>query len=393
MKAILTVGLCLTLAACGGSSSSAVQNDICSDLSSEIFSCEILLSDLKTVATDSVSTLQTQAALLPITIDDYCQAIDASEEADKLAAAKLQWQTTMQAMQVLELMQFGPIAEKRDELYVWPNNSLCRIDDQIATNFNVAMDQVALGYRSLTAVEYILFSEDVVSQCQTALSVPAWLSGTTLSERKTQRCTYAKNAALQVSTEATTLVSSLQSYVFNDEFTSLQKAANSISDALFYLDLKTKDSKIKGSLPQSSTAEFDDTKLESQFAHFSKENILANLQAARLMFTANNQVGFDDYLAALGQEQVALDMLMALDGAISNVMAIEGTLFNAVAAGASAQTCLNLASSGSYDGTSSNIDIFCALQGNIKTFTDLLKADFVLNLSFNTPGSASGDAD
>jgi len=165
---------------------------------------------------------------------------------------------------------------------------------------------------------------------------------------------------------------------------------------LFYADKKTKDLKIKALLPQAGSDSFNANKIESEFAHISKEHIIENLKGLKAIFTANGNMGLDDYLIAAGQSSVANDMLATLNAAIANAEAIDDSIFDAVTAGSNQQSCITLAASGLYDAdetNSSDIDTLCALQYTLKQFTDILKGDFVLTTSFTVPASADGDND
>ena len=391
LKAFLLVLSSATLMACGGSgNSSTVASDACAELDG--FDCDAMLQSINSAATAKVGELKSALTLLSTDVDAYCANTSGASE---ITNAQVEFKNTMAVVQQLEVMQFGPIADLRDELYVWPSNSLCRIDDQVATNPLETIDTIDDNARSLTAVEYIIFNEDVADACQSVLSLPTWMANTpNLADRKDARCTYAKNIVDDLEVKVTALEATLSSYDLSTAFSTLQQAANAVSDALFYVDTQTKDAKIKEPLivnaANSNDVEFNTAQLESQFANISKENIENNLIAAKAVIEA----GIDDYLIAKGQQTLVTNMLAALDGALANAAQIDGSLNVALTTPAITNSaCVNLGSDGSYDAQSNDLEVFCALQWNIKTFTDLLKEDFVLALSFSTPATADGDND
>jgi predicted lipoprotein len=389
-KAFLIILSSTALIACGGGNTSTVASDACAELDG--FDCEAMLQDITNVTKAKAAELTTVLTELSSDVDLYCANTSGATELDNAQAA---FKNTMAIVQQLEVMQFGPIAEVRDDFYVWPTNSLCRIDDQVATSPTADISNIDGNSRSLTAVEYLLFNEDVILQCQSALGVEAWMASTPdLSDRKDARCAYAKNIVDDLELKAASLETALSDYDLTTAFGTLQLAANAISDGLFYVDTQTKDAKIKEPLILNSTSssdvEFNVAQLESQFAAVSKEHINNNLIAAKAIIEA----GIDDYLIAKGQQGLVTNMLDALDGALENVAAIDGSLNAALTTqDIDASACTNLGSSGTYDEASEDLEVLCALQWNIKTFTDLLKQDFVLALSFSTPATADGDND
>ncbi|OUR67964.1 hypothetical protein A9Q73_04590 [Bermanella sp. 47_1433_sub80_T6] len=360
---------------------------MCNELSSETFSCATMLQDITGVAQQAVGTVKTSLVQLDTDIASYCTVLDAAS----LKTAQDQWATTMVAVQKMEVMQFDAIDTARDNFYNWPSNDTCKVDLQIASGPIDDFTKVATGRRGLNSVEYILFEEDTLASCSTLYSsVTDWMALNDLAARKKARCDYAKIVTADLVNRATALETALSTLDLATKFESLQLAANSISDALFYVDKQTKDAKLKAALPQASDGEFKETSLESQFAHISKDHLKNNLLGARAIFTANDQTGFEDYLIAAGQESIATDMLAALDAALANLEAIEGDLFTAVENADNVSTCINTTD---YVSDDDDIVKICALQLSVKTFTDLLKEDFVMVLKFTKPAAADGDND
>lgn len=393
LQAFLLVLAGSMLAGCGGGggSSSASVGDTCTELSGDNFNCQEMLQDIKAESLSKVSALDAALVILGAGVDAYCADTSNSTLQD---TAKAEFKNTMELVQQIEVMQFGPIADARDNFYVWPSNSLCRIDNQIATGPDAEFSAIDPNARGLTAVEYLIFEDDVAAQCQGSLSIPDWYANNDEADRKKARCDYAQRIVTDLKLKSSDLTESLTAYDFNAEFSNLQQAANTISDALFYVDTQTKDAKIKEPInldvSNSGDVTFNTAQLESQFAKLSKENINNNLVGVKAII----QAGIDDYLIAKGQETLATNMISAIDSALINISEIDGDLNAALLSGdTSTNDCTNLGSSGIYTDSSSDLEVLCALQWNIKTFTDLLKQDFVLALNFSTPATADGDND
>lgn len=380
--------LAWSLTGCGGSSSApSTASDMCDELSSDSFSCRTMLQDITAVAQQTASTVSSSLTQLDTDISSYCVAQDAAS----LKTAQDQWKVTMASVQQMEVMQFAAIASERDNFYNWPANDTCKVDLQIASGPTLDITKVVNGRRGLNALEYILFAEDTLASCASTFdAVSGWVAANDAAARKQARCDYANVVSADLVSRGGQLQSELSNLDLASKLDTLQLAANAVSDALFYIDKQTKDAKLKAALPQASDGEFSAASLESQFAHISKAHLKNNLLAAKAIFTANDQSGLEDYLIAAGQQSLASNMLATLDAALANVDAIEGDLFAAVAAATDVAACINATT---YTATDTDIVKLCALQQSVKTFTDLLKEDFVMVLAFTKPAAADGDND
>lgn len=400
--AVLSLGM-LALAGCGGSSGgSGSVSDACNELSDESFSCDTMLTDLvaKSVV-PVVETFETNIDLLNTSIGEYCADISNST---KLDAAESAWHSVMVPLQQLQVMSFGPNADLENGLtsfYDWETANPFNIDISIAKNalFGNGLPS-SDNEKDLVTIEYVLFAlgeiQTYADPTKENSNVKTWREGSSATEIQQDRCDYAKLITVDMESRVASLKSSWSQYDLASVSSSKQVAANEVAQALFYVDKKTKDLKIKALLPQTGTESFNANKVESEFAHTSQRHIIENLKGLKAIFTANGNMGLDDYLIAAGQVSVATDMLTTLNVAIANAEAIDGSIYDAVNGASSQQTCITLAASGLYDAggtTSSDIDTLCALQYNIKQFTDILKGDFVLTTSFTVPASADGDND
>ena len=393
------------LSACGGSSGGpggTTTTDACKELNSNTFSCEDMVNDVVEFGVRPLVTdFKTQVQTLHDATDTYCAPLIASntDSDNDLAAAQTAWTSAAATIQQLSVMQFGPLASDDTGLtsiYAWPTVSACNVDVQMVRG-TLGSDNRA----GMFAMEYLLFSDKGSKACTTVNGVPQsttvddWFSAnTSATARQVDRCEYAQLVADDLVNKATAMESEWNSYDLSTAGSTLQAAIGTVADALFYVDKQTKDAKIKAALPQATDGVFDATKLESQFALQSKEAIINNLVGAKRILIANDDAntGFNDYFAALGREDIVTELVTALDAAIANAQAINGSLNAAVSGATNVEDCINAANSATYD-ANSPIDALCSLQHNIKTVTDLLKGKFVSGTAFTVPASSDGDAD
>lgn len=398
-----SAALVALLAGCGGSSggSGSTVTDTCTELDNSTFSCADMINDLVEFGVRPLTdSFKTQAQTLHDATDAYCAPLIASgtDTDAQLTTAQNAWVAAADTIQQLAAMQFGPLGESDSgfsSLYAWPTVSACNVDVQVV-NGSLGSDNRA----GMFALEYLLFSDKGSKSCTTEQSttVNQWFNDNDAAARQVDRCEYAQLVADDLVTKADAMESAWNAYDLSTAGSTLQAAASTVTDALFFIDKQTKDAKIKAALPQASDESFDASALESQFANDSKEAIIANLKGAKRILISNDasaNTGFDDYFAALGREDITDDMITALDEAIANAEAIDGDIYAAVsgATDANVQSCINYANDGQYSDGLSDLMTFCALQANIKTFTDLLKGKFVEATSFSIPASADGDAD
>lgn len=406
IRILLVAVLSALLTACGGSSGSSTA-DACADLATETFSCENMLED---IVNDGVLPLIQNLETALINLDDkvvaYCGEIS---NAAKLSDAESAWTAAMVSMQQLLPMNFGPNSDAGNGLttfYDWQTASPYNIDIAIAqrSRFPETVTlPVASNEKDLVAIEYVLFDIAAIQEYDNPANendnVKAWREGKTDDQIQQDRCDYAALVTTSLEEKAIALKASWQQLDLVSESNNKQSSANEIAKALFYIDKVTKDAKIKALLPQvdDPATGFDVDKVESQFAKESSDAILNNLIGAKILLTLNDtddsKTGLDDYLKAAGQQDVADEMIAALDLAIANVQEINGSIYDAVNGASDETECKTASGNGTYLEESSDIVTFCALQYQVKTFTDILKGDFTILTSFTIPANASGDND
>lgn len=416
LKTLLIVGISTSaLMACGGSSTSS-DSSICNNLTSDSFSC---INMLNSIVDNTVSPLVDEFIIelteLDIAVNYFGEAIGQEQEAVKLESVQGQWREAMAIWQQLEVMQFGAIAQQREDFYSWPLNDECKVDVDVvlAQDSEYDISTRTAPRRGLDALEYLLFDSASDSdngklhvRCQTVgagkiTDIPGLLEwdDLTLAEQKNQRNHYSAKVSEYLIIQANILKKNVADTAFDLSGDTTQNTANSMSDALFYIDKKTKDEKSKKSLPANSSGSFNTGHLESQYAKVSLSNIHNNLVGAKKLFNATGGIGFDDFLLAAGEEELATRMLASLDTAIeaSSSAEISASMFSIIDAATigadetidQRTVCINA----NADGVSL-LEKVCALGTPvIKDFTDDLKGQFVLTLSFTVPSDAEGDND
>ncbi|UTW47531.1 imelysin family protein [Bacterioplanoides sp. SCSIO 12839] len=376
------------LVACGGgggsSSGGGPATDNCTSLNSESFNCATSLrSVVNNAVKPAVNELQTALQTLDSTTQAYCS--DLADDAKK-AAAQNAWKVAMDQWQQLEVMQFGPIAEQRSNFYNWNKNDSCKVDEEVV-NSTAASYQLTNNVEpvrfSLDALDYLLFttSSNISCPAGTSTAIDNW-NAQSEAERLSERCAYTQLATAHMVSNVAALKTAVDNYDIGAS-SNLQAAADSISDALFYIDKQTKDAKLTAVFPPSGSAAFKLSSLEFDARNpYGKEAIQANLEGA--LAVMDN--GMDDYLVAAGQSALATGMKQKLQTAIDATAAINGDI-RSILTGADAATCINAASD------ASELEKVCSLDNKIKDFTDDLKGQFVMTLGFSVPNNAQGDND
>ena len=304
----------------------------------------------------------------------------------------------MTQWQILEAMQFGPVAEQRSNFYTFPIVDNCRVDEAVealTSDGTVSNNQVVTS-RSLSALDYTLFESVDTRSCTGSLETPAlkaWYEDISASERLADRCQYAEALVDNLIANAATLKTAVDGYEVPASGNP-QAVANEISDALFYIDKQTKDAKLSSALPSNPNDNFDVNELEfAERNPYGLQAIAANLQGALLIMGS----GMNNLLAAAGQGDLAVEMSSALQQASADALLVSENL-HAVFTTANVNresnvaACISTTSADVADDASDVVRV-CALDDAIRGFTNPLKDRFVMTLSFSTPGAAQGDSD
>jgi len=326
----------------------------------------------------------------------WCDAVGGAEEAAKLKGARDAFKAAMLTFQRTELMKVGPLADNggalRDDIYSWPTVSPCAVDQGVVNlreepDFPVGKGLV--NARGLDALEYLLWAPDMDTQCAEQAEPPQWAKLSDADKLKA-RCNYAVMVAIDLGQRSADWKYGWQPAPGGDfggelkgagkgskTFSSAVQAEQALSDALFYIDSRTKDRKLgapAGAFDNSCGAKDKACAkdLESRWAHMGKELVLANLEAFGTLFIGGDGEGFDDHLVAVGHGKLATAIVNDTKAAMDAVQAIPGTLAEAI---------------------EKDRAKVVAARDAVKKITDILKSEFVLAVSLDLPKEAAGDAD
>lgn len=263
---------------------------------------------------------------------------DSSDATRELAQQA--WRTTMQRWSVAELFQFGPAGSKvasagrdpvhgqgiRDFVYAWPVVGRCRVEEQIiGRGYEQSWSQVQVSGRGLFGLEYLLFYPAADHGCSpNSVTGKGWaaLDAADLANAKVD---YAVALAADVFDQVHGLREAWspdggnfrQVLVDAKGYDSEQHALNVIAWSLLYIEKEVKDWKV--GIPAGLTLTHPVSQPEGSFSLTSSASIRENLRGFRALFQGCGEngegLGFDDWLNDVGQQQLAADMLSALDGA------------------------------------------------------------------------------
>ncbi len=339
---------------------------------------------------------------------NYCAAIGTANETTALTAAETAWSDLQAAIQQSESHVIGPAADNGESLrnrlnsYQAGELSTCGIDQSVVLasqdpNFDVAGRTV--NQRSIAAVEYLLFNQDLTHTCPSQITETATWDARSADERKTLRCEYAVKVSEDIATTADTLVNawSTDSGNYRSTFVNPNNIAASLealSDAMFYMDVEVKDSKlgiptgISNSCSGFSCAE----DVESPYSQTSLQNIRNNLVAFEQMLTGGNGLGFDDIIVQADVSELNDRFVTNISDAIGNIDSQTTSLFTQASNIVDAQDEADCNNAFANPSTPTSIPA-CNLYGFIKLITDDLKVGFVAAVDVDLPDRAQSDND
>ena len=315
-------------------------------------------------------------------------------------AARAAYYAAMDAWQVAEVFQFGPLGmnsspggqELRDPVYSWPLFSRCTIEGNLVSQ-RYSQPQFAtdpINTRGLMAVEYMLFYEGTENACPAANPINAtgtWAAA--FPELPARRAAYAKVVTDDLARRTSELVASWgpegQNFATafktagrgSTVYPSDQSALNAVNLGLFYIEGDVKDMKlawpanVSGHCAEATCPQG----LESQFANASRDHIVKNLEGFRKLFVSCDGnaagLGFAAYLRAANAAPLADRMTQELDASIALANGIEDRSLRTALADGRVR--------GLYD--------------QVKKVTDDLKTEFVTVLDLELPKEIQGDND
>jgi predicted lipoprotein len=383
--AMVTIG-------CGGGSTTKP------DAIADNFDRNALLAHLANdILVPTYAAFETRATALPPAIKSYCDALDAGTPGTTLDAARAAWRDAIDTWERAEAVLVGPAAMDnkalRDRVYAWPLLAPCDVDKDVASRWaNPASYDLSTKLqrqRSLLAIEYLLFPETDTHNC--AIAPPNWDAlGADLPRA---RCRLAEVLAADVAMAATELHTAWRADAGNyaaqlatagsssSTLPSAHEAVNQVSDTFFYVDRMVKDMKLGEAAGISVNAcgtvqEPCIREVELRYADRATFAIRVNLAMLREAMSgttaAGDGIGFDDFLIAVGQPDLATSMLADLDTAIAKANALPDSFLG---------------------GLSSNYAAVVDVHAAVRELTNDLKSQFLTVLALDIPDDVASDND
>ena len=402
----LVIPILISLAACNQESSSTAGEDYFKDNDTNTdFNQQALIINLTdNVISPTFENFLTKAELQASAVADYC-AIEqsfANQTSEETAvnqakeSAKSSWREAMNVWQQAELMLLGPLIDQdgllRDKIYSWPTVNSCAVDYDVTYFLEGFVNgqpyditQRTPSRKGMAALEYLLFNPDLAHSCEVTAAPPNW-GNLTETEQKLARCQFADEVATDIYNNANTLLTVWladdgyanelkNAGISTSDFSTVHDAVNRISDALFYLDSRTKDAKLAkplGYFANECGTSICPQAVEAKYSGHSLENIVNNLIGFEQLLSGKEGLGFIDYLIDVGDEETANALTADVQKAINTVNAIEDSLTD---------TLTNDASQ------------IVQTHSDIKQVTDKLKTDFINSLALELPSTSAGDND
>ena len=403
------------ISACGedATSSSGEGFNNSQDTNTDFDQGKLIASIVDNVITPSFQQFSTVAAAQQQSINNYCQqeiALADNNGSDELVndakvLAQNSWRNAMDSWQQADMMQLPPLligdGALRNNIYSWPTQNTCGVDLDVTyfktgsvngQPYNIATRTASR--KSLVAIEYLLFNENLEHSC-TGSTVPSQWNNQTEQYRKIARCEFASEVASDIDNNANEL---LTQWLGSDgksgyaaklkmagtegsDFATQHAAVNELSDAIFYLDKYTKDGKLAtplGLIGNECGAQACPESVESKYANHSITNITNNLQALKMFMQGSltadevDALGFSHYLVDVGDEVTADIINDHVELAIEITKNYQASL---------ATTLVD------------DPDRVLLTHGQVKNITDKLKSDFITSLALELPKTAAGDND
>jgi predicted lipoprotein len=360
----------------------------------------LLASEVDRVIVPAFERLVTSAEALQTAAAAYAAAAESGEAPSERMAAQAAFETMMQDLQVVELMQMGPYGPSmrfagglgiRDEMYSWPIVSACRVDQETveAAYGDAGFFEAELpNVYGADALERLLYATGTDNACPAPHPINMQGSWTALGDEgiRVNRARYAAAVATQLAAEAGRVRDAWTSGFADgvrspgegaSAYRTTQQAVDELFASIFYLEKEVKDTKLGAPLGVTAACDAGTCPdlLEARFAGASLAWVQANLQSFELLFHGGrpsdaDAYGFDDLLAESGAPDLAMRMRAALD--------------DARAAAAAAPTPLR-----------DHLDdpAATALHGALVTLARDLKTQFVSVLALRVPSEGAADND
>ena len=342
-------------------------------------------------------------------ISNYCASIGSDNESANLDYARESWKNLMGVVQKTELHIIGPAAKNSNSLhdrvyYYTPEQQLstCYTDvavEQLHNSVDFDVSAVTSNRRSLSAVEYLLFNDDLGHTCSSRVAAVANWSTLPELERKSRRCAYAKALVKDVAKNAAKIHSQWEATereIFTREG-DVGTFFELMTDGLYYFEKYSKSAKLNAPLGVDNLCTKDLTcpeLVEAPFSETSLENIRVNAQQFYDIFEAGlddlsaQRSGSDSWSSSF--KSMILDVIAKIDSILdsSPSLSLKERVNNITETG-DLTACTN---SFANPDSSSGPEI-CSLAGLMKKVTDDMKIEFALYLDVDLPEGAQGDND
>jgi len=404
----LLLGIFLLLTSCVKN----ISDNVSTDINSKEFDFVGMMANYADgVIIPSYERLDTSIKLLGQpggSIDNYCSSIGSADEFINLELARTSWLTSMSNWQEIETYLIGPIMDNggsiRNSIYSFFSGSplsTCAIDQAVvlAEDPTFDLNSRSFNQRGLDALEYLLFNDNLDHTCPAQINETQTWNARSETERRQLRCDYALDLGDDVGQAVDGLMSSWQpgGENFRSDFvnpSNLSTYFQELADALFYIELKSKDAKlgiptgIKSDCSQITCPE----SVESPYSDTSLENIRANLVGFREFLTGGSGLGFDDIIIQEGFSSVVDNFHQNIEIAIDLIDSMDSSLveqLDQLVASGDDSSCLNSAAN-----PDSVQEIpACSLHGFLKRITDSLRTEFIVIVNVDLPDTAAGDND
>ena len=348
-------------------------------------------TDVKPFLTDFATNIVSER--LALMVDQNAVLVSALESAsadtsnaDALLTAQQEWFNTMIQWQELEVMQVASLGSSlttvggedvRDNIYSWPLNNPCRIDQVTATQDYTStdfIDKALVSMRGLDAIEYLLFAP-LETECPS--QVPPLSDGTwqALSDSDIQgrRLDYALVLAQAIQVDLVEEQTLWTQEFPLDLYESDVKALNAVFNGMLYAEEMIKERKLHHPLGLKDECSVDcHLEVEGLYANISTEFLVANLRGLAAVVEGTDSGGFRQVLIGVGEKGIADEFEQTIDVLVTQLEEINEPLVDVIG---------------------SNPEKLDDLQEDLSNLTSLLKWDIATVLEMEIPQTSAGDND
>ena len=338
----------------------------------------------------------------------YCDAIGTDSEAATLTTVQNEWKTVMATIQQAEPHAVGPIAVNDDSLrnriHSFANHDLqtCSLDQAVIKQNDADFDLStrSSNQRGFGAIEYLIFDTALTSQCSSNYENATTWNALADTDKKSQRCTYAKALASDADLAATSVLNEWQETGENyrADFIAEANAGNNLQaltdELLIHIDKEAKDRKMQVALGISGcTTDGCRAQIESPYSKTSLENVKNNMVGFLAVYNGGEGTGFDDYLSDMGEKAISDGVIAKIDAVQANIDATTVPLVDQVASlseAANQTACTNAYGNPSTPSVELSA---CTLTGLLSETKAYMFYDFAVTMNVTIPDAAAGDND